>query len=42
MENQAEGIPSTEPVREGGPPIQRSSTASTLHHNEFDDSFGSR
>ncbi|CAG8293207.1 unnamed protein product [Penicillium salamii] len=40
MEN-PEGIPATQPVREGGP-IQRSSTASTLHHNEFDDSFRSR
>ncbi|CAG8944416.1 unnamed protein product [Penicillium salamii] len=37
----AQGIPATQPVREGGP-IQRSSTASTLHHNEFDDSFRSR
>ncbi|CAG8049124.1 unnamed protein product [Penicillium nalgiovense] len=41
MEDQAPTIPPTQPIREGGP-IQRSSTASTLHHNEFQDSFFSR
>ena len=41
MEDQPATIPPTQPIREGEQ-LQRSSTASTLHHNEFNDSFLSR